>query len=80
MTVLDLRQRTGYLFLAVIVGQVLLISAQVSSRSGVPILEAVTFGVFAQVQRGVSSGVDGVRRVWNGYVGLRHLKQENDDL
>ena len=60
--------------------QILLISAQVSSRSGVPILESVTFGVFAQVQRGVASGVDGVRRVWNGYVGLRHLKQENDDL
>lgn len=80
MTVLDLRQRSGYLFLAVIFGQILLISAQVSSRRGVPVLEAVTFGVFAEVQRTISSGVSGVRRVWNGYVGLRHLKVENDAL
>jgi len=80
VAVLDLRQRTGYLFLAVILGQILLISAQVSSRTGVPVLEAVTFGIFAEVQRGVSSGVSGVRRVWNDYVGLRHLKQENDAL
>ena len=80
MAVLDLRQRSGYLLLAVIFGHILLISAQINSRAGVPILEAVTFGIFAEVQRAVSSGVSGVRRVWNGYVGLRHLKQENDDL
>jgi rod shape-determining protein MreC len=80
VAVLDLRQRSGYLLLAVIFGHILLISAQINSRAGVPILEAVTFGIFAEVQRAVSSGVSGVRRVWNGYVGLRHLKQENDDL
>ena len=80
VAVLDLRQRTGYLFLAVIFGHILLISAQVSSRTGVPVLEAVTFGIFAEVQRAVSSGISGVRRVWNGYIGLRHVKEENDDL
>lgn len=80
MAVLDLRQRSGYLFLGVVLGHILLISAQVSSRTGVPILEAVTFGVFAQVQRTVSSGVEGVRHLWGGYIGLRHVKQENDDL
>jgi len=80
VAVLDLRQRTGYLFLAVILGHILLISAQVSSRTGVPVLEAVTFGIFAEVQRGVSSVVAGVQRVWTGYVGLRHVKQENDAL
>lgn len=80
MAVLDLRQRSGYLFLTVIVGHILLISAQVNSRTGVPVLEAVTFGIFAEVQRAVSSGVSGVRRAWNGYVGLRHVKQENDAL
>src|SRR5689334_25038010 len=80
MTVLDLRQHSGYLFLAVILGHILLISAQVSSRTGVPVLEAVTFGIFAEVQRGVSSAVTGVRHVWSGYVGLRHVKQENDAL
>ena len=80
MAVLDIRQRSGYLFLAVIFGHILLISAQVNSRTGVPVLEAVTFGIFAEVQRGMSSGIMGVRRVWNGYVGLRGLKSENDSL
>jgi len=80
MAVLDIRQRSGYLFLAVIFGHILLISAQVNSRTGVPVLEAVTFGIFAEVQRGMSSGIMGVRRVWNGYVGLRGLKSENDIL
>src|SRR5919197_2773980 len=80
MAVLDIRQRAGYLFLAVIFGHIVLISAQVNSRSGVPVLEAVTFGIFSEVQRGVSSGIMGVRRVWNGYIGLRALKSENDSL
>ena len=39
-----LRQRTGVLFVLVLVGHLILISAQVQSRSGVPVLEAVTFG------------------------------------
>ncbi len=76
----DLRQRSGYLFLAVMLGQVLLISAQVNSKSGVPMLEAVTFGIFSEVQRATSSAVSGVRHGWSGYIGLRHLKQENDAL
>ncbi len=49
MATVDIRQRAGYLFLAVVVAQVILISAQVNSKSGVPILESVTFGLFAQV-------------------------------
>jgi rod shape-determining protein MreC len=80
MALLDIRQRTGYLFLAVILGHVILISAQVTSRTGVPILEAVTFGVFAEAQRGMSVAVTGVRRVWTGYIDLRGVKAENDAL
>ena len=80
MALLDIRQRAGYLFLGVILGLILLISAQVNSRTGVPVLEAMTFGVFAEVQRGISAGLSGVRRVWVGYVGLRHVKAENDEL
>jgi rod shape-determining protein MreC len=80
MAILDLRQRSGYLFLAVALGHILLISAQVSSRSGVPVLEAVTFGVFAEVQRSVSSAFGAVRHVWTGYAGLRQVQRENDEL
>ena len=51
MALLDIRQRTGYLFLAVMLGHVILISAQVNTRRGVPLLQVVTFGLFAEVQR-----------------------------
>ncbi|MEP7307280.1 MAG: rod shape-determining protein MreC [Acidobacteriota bacterium] len=80
MPLSDLRDRPGYVFLAVMLGHVILISAQVNSRAGVPVLEAVTFGAFAEVQRATSTVVSGVRRVWNGYIGLRHVKEENEAL
>ena len=80
MALLDLRQRSGYLFLAVSLGQILLISAQVNTKSGVPVIERVTFGVFSEVQRGLSGGFSGVHGVWAGYIGLRHLKVENEGL
>jgi rod shape-determining protein MreC len=59
---------------------VLLISAQVNSKSGVPMLESVTFGIFSEVQRALSGGVSGIRGVWGGYIGLRHAKTENEQL
>ena len=80
MAILDIRQRSGYLFLAVTVAQVLLISAQVNSKSGVPVIESVTFGVFSEVQRGLSGGFLGIRQIWGGYIGLRNLKAENESL
>jgi rod shape-determining protein MreC len=76
----DIRHRSGYLFLGVVLGHILLISAQVNSKKGVPVLEAVTFGIFSEVQRTLSGGVGGVRQVWTNYVGLRHVKAENDEL
>jgi rod shape-determining protein MreC len=46
----------------------------------VPVIESVTFGVFSEVQRGLSGGFLGIRQVWSGYIGLRHLKVENEAL
>src|SRR5215510_7348634 len=80
MALLEYRQRSGYLFLVVMVGHILLISAQVNSRSGVPVLERFTFGVVAEMQRGIWSAVSGVSRTWNGYVALKRTREENDDL
>lgn len=80
MAVLDIRRRSGYLFLAVMLFHVILISAQVNSRNGVPVLESVTFGVFAQAQRGFSSGILNVRRIWGKYVWLRGVQAQNAEL
>ena len=75
-----LRQRTGVLFVAVLVGHLLLISAQVQSKAGVPVLEAVTFGLFSRVQRATAFVVDGVRNGWSSYVALRGARGENEAL
>jgi rod shape-determining protein MreC len=80
VAILDTRQHAGFLFLAVILGHVILISAQVNSRGGVPVLESVTFGLFAEVQRGSSAGVSGVRTIWNRYGTLRDVEKENAEL
>jgi rod shape-determining protein MreC len=80
MAVLDIRRRSGYLFLAVMLFHVILISAQVNSRNGVPVLESVTFGLFAQAQRGLSTGILGTRRIWGKYVWLRGVQAENAEL
>ncbi|HSB88113.1 MAG TPA: rod shape-determining protein MreC [Ilumatobacteraceae bacterium] len=77
---LDIRRRTGYLLLAIMVGHVILISAQVQSKSGVHVLEAVAFGAFSRVQLGAATIVDGVRNTWGSYVGLRGVRAENETL
>ena len=80
MALPDIRHRFGYLFLVLAVGHIILISAQVNSSSGVPLLQAAVFGAFAGIQQ-ISSGlVMGVRDVWNGYVALRRVYRENETL
>jgi rod shape-determining protein MreC len=76
----DIRHRFGYLFLVLAVGHIILISAQVNSSSGVPLLQAAVFGAFAGIQRASSGVVMGVANVWDGYVALRHVHQENEAL
>ena len=80
MALLDIRQRTGYLFVAVTIAHIILISAQVNTNRGVPVLEAVTVGTFAEVQRGASSVIGGVRNSWQEYFALRSVREENERL
>jgi rod shape-determining protein MreC len=80
MALTDIRQRTTVLFIAVMLGHIILISAQVNSRSGVPLLEVVTFGTFAEVQRFASGGTGSIRQLWNGYIYLKGVRQENERL
>jgi len=80
VALLDIRQRAGYLFLAVLLGHIILISAQVNTKGGVPALEAGVFGVFAEVQRGTSSIISVISDIWSGYVGLRQVRADNEVL
>ena len=80
MALLDIRQRVGWLFMTVTVAHLILISAQVTSKRGVPLLEEVIFGGMAEVQRVATGGIGEVRGMWQNYVNLREIGQENDAL
>jgi rod shape-determining protein MreC len=78
--VLDIRKRTGYLFLAVMVAQIILVSAQVQTKSGVRVLQAVTFELFSRVQFSTASALGVGRNAWGNYVALRGVRVENQAL
>jgi rod shape-determining protein MreC len=80
MAVIDIRRRTGYLFLAVVVGHVILISTQVTTKRGVPMLQEAVFGVFSEVQRGANAVATGVQASWQNYFALQQVQQENERL
>jgi len=74
---LDIRQRTGYLFLALMLGHVILISAQVPSRSGPVVLQTVALSAFGYVERAAAGLTGTVADVWYGYFNLRGVREEN---
>jgi len=76
----DIRQRPGVVLAAAILLHVALISAQVNTASGLPVLQVVTFGSFSEVQRGTMAMIDGVRGIWSGYIALQQVQQENGAL
>jgi rod shape-determining protein MreC len=80
MAIADIRQRPGVVLGGAILLHVVLISAQVNTASGLPILQVVTFGSFSEVQRGTMAVIDGARGTWSGYVALQQVQQENDAL
>ena len=80
MAIADIKQRPGVLLGAAILLHVVLISAQVNTKAGLPLLQVVTFGSFSEVQRGMMALVGGVRGLWTGYVGLQHVQAENTAL
>src|SRR5688572_1478548 len=80
MALLDIRQRTGWLFAAVVVSHIILISAQVTTKRGVPVLQEVTFGAFAEMQRAATSTLSSVQDSWQNYFQLQQIRQENEQL
>ncbi len=77
---LDIRKRTGYLFLTVMMAQVILVSAQVQSKSGVRVLQAVALEVFSRVEFASSAVLNATRHGWGDYVALRGVRAQNDAL
>lgn len=77
MTLVALRQRPGTLFAGAVVLHLVIISTQVTARSGRPMLAAAAFGVVGEVQRVSMAAVGIVRGIWGGYVALREATAEN---
>ena len=65
MAVADIKQRPGVTLAAAILLHVVLISAQVNTTAGIPLLQVVTFGAFSEVQRGTMALIDVVRGTWS---------------
>jgi rod shape-determining protein MreC len=74
------RRRTVSLLLLLCLGHVLLISAQVPSRTGSSVLGAATFGTVARLQGGIAGVTGGVRGFWSHYFALSGASRENDAL
>jgi rod shape-determining protein MreC len=73
-------RRLASLLLVTCLGHVLLISAQVQSQSGLPVLEAAAFGLFARIQGLVAGVADGGKSVWTQYFALRGAARDNEEL
>src|SRR5262252_1593869 len=74
------RRRTLSLLLIVSLGHVLLISVQVQSKSGAPMLEAVPFAAFAKLQQVTGMFSGGISGAWNHYIALGGAARENEAL
>ncbi|MCC7123398.1 MAG: rod shape-determining protein MreC [Acidobacteria bacterium] len=80
MPLADIKQRPGLLLGAAVILHVGLISTQVNTRSGLPILQVVTFGAFAEVQRVVMGTLTGSHDLWSDYLALQGVRAENAQL
>jgi rod shape-determining protein MreC len=74
------RRHTLSLLAVICLGHVLLISAQVQSKSGLPVIEVLAFDVFARVQGLTSAVADAGHSSWTNYFALRGAAKENDTL
>ncbi len=73
-------RRARLLLIAVTVGHIILISTQVSTESGASLLEAGFVSAVTGAQETAWTLIGGVRDVWSGYVALRSVRRQNDEL
>jgi rod shape-determining protein MreC len=73
-------RRTLVLFLVLSFAHLLLMSVQVQARSGLPLIQAAAFSLFAAVQQATSAVADAGQSFWSNYLALRGVAAENDAL
>ena len=80
MALLEIRQRTGWLFVALVIAHLVLISTQAKTGTGATVFRSVVFGAFAEVQRTTDGGVSAVKGTWEDYFALQKIRLENEAL
>jgi len=75
-----MRRRTFTLLVIMCLGHVMLISAQVQSKSGLPVIQDVAFGTLARMQSIASGITDGIGSIWTKYFALRGVERDNEEL
>jgi rod shape-determining protein MreC len=73
-------RQTFTLFAVICVGHVLLISAQVQSASGLPVLQSIAFGALARFQTATGAVADSGRGLWTNYVAVSGAARESEAL
>jgi rod shape-determining protein MreC len=76
----DAGRRARSLLVAVVLGHVLLISAQVGTPAGPSLLRTTVVAVVTEFQEASWLVVGAVRSVWDGYAALRGVRAENARL
>jgi len=79
-SILPTHRRTLSLLILLSLGHVLLISAQVQTRSGLPLVESVAFSTFAGMHRTAGMLAGGLGGIWRGWVALHGVERENEQL
>ena len=73
-------KRSHFLLGGLVLAHLVLISRQVERTGGASLLGQTVFAVLSPFQRVVGTGVGTVLATWSGYVDLRHVYRENQDL
>ena len=73
-------RRGHFVFVLVLVAQVLLLSSQVTNKRGESALRSFFVVLFSPLQRGAEAAIGGTRSTWYRYVDLRGVRGENERL
>lgn len=80
MLAIPSRHRSLVLLGAVVLAQVLLLAVQIKRENEVRLIRVWAVGLVTPVQRAGAAVIDSLGGAWNSYVGLRHTREENQQL
>lgn len=74
------RHRSLTLLAGVLAAQALLLAVQIRREQKVRLIRVWAIEAVSPMGRGLTWSVGGGRGLWNNYIGLRHLRQDNEQL